>query len=196
MGDREEEDEQVANVFRPLQVCAACFAAFNHGGNDVGNCIGPLVTIYVMYVYPLEWLPNLESNSHISWKLWGGFGIGTVTPPRAPGGANNGVKDHANDTIPGFCRSYLVKFCPYALHSHGHPNVNNPMPGDGPGGSWDSQGLGGQWFIGGGVDTVNISVFKRIVLAWVITIFCSGGVSMALYSVLRMIFINSDFAGS
>lgn len=45
----EEEDEQVANVFRPLQVCAACFAAFNHGGNDVGNCIGPLVTIYVMY---------------------------------------------------------------------------------------------------------------------------------------------------
>ena len=45
----EDEDEQVANVFRPLQVCAACFAAFNHGGNDVGNCIGPLVTIYVMY---------------------------------------------------------------------------------------------------------------------------------------------------
>ena len=45
----EEENEQVRNVFRPLQVCAACFAAFNHGGNDVGNCIGPLVTIYVMY---------------------------------------------------------------------------------------------------------------------------------------------------
>ena len=47
--EREEENEQVRNVFRPLQVCAACFAAFNHGGNDVGNCIGPLVTIYVMY---------------------------------------------------------------------------------------------------------------------------------------------------
>ena len=49
---------------------------------------------------------------------------------------------------------------------------------------------------GGGLDTVNISVFKRIVLAWVVTIFCSGAFSMALYSVLRMIFINSDFAGS
>ena len=47
--EEEEENEQVRNVFRPLQVCAACFAAFNHGGNDVGNCIGPLVTIYVMY---------------------------------------------------------------------------------------------------------------------------------------------------
>ena len=45
----EDEDEEVKNVFRPLQVLAACFAAFNHGGNDVGNCIGPLVTIYVMY---------------------------------------------------------------------------------------------------------------------------------------------------
>ena len=42
---------------------------------------------------------------------------------------NNGVKDHADDTIPGFCCSYLLKFCPYALHSHGHPNVNNPVPG-------------------------------------------------------------------
>ena len=43
---------------------------------------------------------------------------------------------------------------------------------------------------------VNISVFKRILLAWVITIFCSGGVSMALYSILRIVFINSDFSGS
>ena len=80
--DGEEEDEQVANVFRPLQVCkdsmflplkyqfphpldviqvcAACFAAFNHGGNDVGNCIGPLVTIYVMYAVSC-------SGSQLTW---------------------------------------------------------------------------------------------------------------------------------
>ena len=120
--------------------------------------------------YPLEWLPNLESNSHTSWKLWGGFGIGVSTrfsikciigeekkfkplmPPLTlhcqqlhlfenkfypawtdhvwrESDYNDGVKDHADDTIPGFCRSYLLKFCPYALHSHGHPNVNNPVPG-------------------------------------------------------------------
>ena len=54
----EEENEQVRNVFRPLQVCAACFAAFNHGGNDVGNCIGPLVTIYVMYA-----VSQIDQNS-------------------------------------------------------------------------------------------------------------------------------------
>ena len=47
--EKDPEDEQIKKVFRPLQVFAACFAAFNHGGNDVGNCIGPLVTIYVMY---------------------------------------------------------------------------------------------------------------------------------------------------
>jgi phosphate/sulfate permease len=51
-----EEDEQVQSVFRPLQVVAACFAALNHGGNDVGNCIGPLVTVYIMYsVSMAEW---------------------------------------------------------------------------------------------------------------------------------------------
>ena len=44
-----EEHPQVAAVFRPLQVVVASFAALNHGGNDVGNCIGPLVTIWFVY---------------------------------------------------------------------------------------------------------------------------------------------------
>ena len=52
-GEEEEEevkeDQEVRSVFQPLQVLAACFAALNHGGNDVGNCIGPLVTVYAIY---------------------------------------------------------------------------------------------------------------------------------------------------
>ena len=36
-------------MFRPLQVIVSSFAALNHGGNDVGNCIGPLVTIWFVY---------------------------------------------------------------------------------------------------------------------------------------------------
>jgi len=195
--DGEEEDEQVANVFRPLQVCAACFAAFNHGGNDVGNCIGPLVTIYVMYAYPLEWLPNLESNSHTSWKLWGGFGIGLgliMFGERVI--TTMGSKITPMTPSLGFVVVISSNFVLMLCTLMGIPTSTTQcqvmaLVGAGIARGWVDSGS-----FGGGVDTVNISVFKRIVLAWVITIFCSGGLSMALYSVLRIIFINSDFAGS
>ena len=36
-------------VFRPLQVLSACTGALAHGGNDVGNCVGPLVLIYHVF---------------------------------------------------------------------------------------------------------------------------------------------------
>ena len=80
---------QVAAVFRPLQVIVSSFAALNHGGNDVGNCIGPLVTIWFVYqvqtqlykctvcVYcgqtPLGW--STAASGELPWLLWGGIGI-------------------------------------------------------------------------------------------------------------------------
>jgi phosphate/sulfate permease len=55
-GTRKEEDvdngddgPEVMRIFRPLQVLSACTGALAHGGNDVGNCIGPLVLIYHVY---------------------------------------------------------------------------------------------------------------------------------------------------
>ena len=36
-------------LFRPLQVLSACTGALAHGGNDVGNCVGPLVLIYHVF---------------------------------------------------------------------------------------------------------------------------------------------------
>ena len=67
-----DEEEEVKRVFRPLQLLTACFGAlrysmqflvssldfgkvdsdsFSHGSNDVGNCIGPLVTVWYIYRY-------------------------------------------------------------------------------------------------------------------------------------------------
>ena len=45
----------------------------------------------------------------------------------------------------------------------------------------------------GGLSTVNMGVFKRIILSWIITIPCSTALSALLYTVLRIIFINADF---
>ena len=66
------EAEEIESVFRPLQFIVACFAALNHGGNDVGNCIGPLVTIWFIYREPLSF--DTSTTSYI-WLAWGGVGI-------------------------------------------------------------------------------------------------------------------------
>ena len=43
------ETDEVKRVFQPLQFICACYAAINHGSNDVANCIGPLVTAWMLY---------------------------------------------------------------------------------------------------------------------------------------------------
>ena len=43
------ESGEVKRVFQPLQLLCACYAAINHGSNDVANCIGPLVTAWMIY---------------------------------------------------------------------------------------------------------------------------------------------------
>ena len=43
------ESAEVKRVFQPLQLLCACYAAINHGSNDVANCIGPLVTAWMIY---------------------------------------------------------------------------------------------------------------------------------------------------
>jgi phosphate/sulfate permease len=47
--DNGDDGPEVMRIFRPLQVLSACTGALAHGGNDVGNCIGPLVLIYHIY---------------------------------------------------------------------------------------------------------------------------------------------------
>ena len=44
-----DESDEIKRIFRPLQLLAACFGALTHGSNDVGNCIGPLVTVWYIY---------------------------------------------------------------------------------------------------------------------------------------------------
>merc|ERR1719347_353334 len=67
-----DESDEVKRIFRPLQLLAACFGALTHGSNDVGNCIGPLVTVWYVYQNPL----NYSTEGHVyAILLWGGVGI-------------------------------------------------------------------------------------------------------------------------
>ncbi|XP_063959733.1 sodium-dependent phosphate transporter 1-B-like [Lytechinus pictus] len=62
----------VAKLCTPLQILSAVFASFAHGGNDVSNAIGPLVALWAIYSNG-----NVEQKSGTPvWILvYGGAGI-------------------------------------------------------------------------------------------------------------------------
>ena len=68
----EQNQPSVENVFSFLQILTATFASFTHGGNDVSNAIGPLVAIIALYAYGS--IPTDVSTPF--WVLiFGGSGI-------------------------------------------------------------------------------------------------------------------------
>ena len=44
-----DESDEVKRIFCPLEIIVACYKSLNHGANDVANCIGPLVTVWLVY---------------------------------------------------------------------------------------------------------------------------------------------------
>uniref|UniRef100_UPI00398EF14B sodium-dependent phosphate transporter 1-like n=1 Tax=Pristiophorus japonicus TaxID=55135 RepID=UPI00398EF14B len=69
---REQEKPEVSLLFQFLQILTACFGSFAHGGNDVSNAIGPLVTLWVVY-------DTHDVDSRMETPIWlllyGGVGI-------------------------------------------------------------------------------------------------------------------------
>lgn len=70
--DDDETEENVNQLFNFLQIIAAVFSSFAHGGNDVSNAIGPLIAIWLIYV---EGVVESTTESPIWILLYGGVGI-------------------------------------------------------------------------------------------------------------------------
>ncbi|XP_044751795.1 sodium-dependent phosphate transporter 2 [Coccinella septempunctata] len=66
------ENKGVSQLFSFLQILTAMFGSFAHGGNDVSNAIGPLVTLWLIYT---EGSVQQKSETPIYILLYGGFGI-------------------------------------------------------------------------------------------------------------------------
>lgn len=62
----------VEALFHYLQILSALFTAFAHGGNDVSNSIGPLITIWMVYV---DGSAAQKSESPIYLLFYGGIGM-------------------------------------------------------------------------------------------------------------------------
>jgi inorganic phosphate transporter, PiT family len=75
LSEREDKKQILESVLARFQVVSACFVAFAHGSNDVGNAIAPVATI--VYVLKNQTVP-IEGFSVPLWILvLGGLGIVT-----------------------------------------------------------------------------------------------------------------------
>lgn len=68
----EMENKSVSKLFSFLQILTAMFGSFAHGGNDVSNAIGPLITLWLIYS---EGSVQQKSETPLFILLYGGFGI-------------------------------------------------------------------------------------------------------------------------
>jgi PiT family inorganic phosphate transporter len=66
-------DNQIQSLFAKFQVISACFVAFAHGSNDVGNAIAPLAVIY--YINQQGKIPSHQLTIPLWILLLGAVGI-------------------------------------------------------------------------------------------------------------------------
>ena len=183
-----DEPSEIKNVFRPLQFVVACFAALNHGGNDVGNCIGPLVTVWFVYRQPLAY--DSSSTSYI-WLAWGGLGIslgllmfgkrvimtmGSKITPMTP----------SLGFIVVLSASLVVMICSFL----GIPTSTTHCQVMAVVGGGIARGMIDTNSVAGGFKTVDMKVFRNIGLSWIVTIPASMAISAGLYAVLRVSIIG------
>lgn len=70
--NQDDDKPETAKLFSFLQVLTAIFGSFAHGGNDVSNAIGPLVALWMIY-FDGNVFQNSETPIFI--LLYGGVGI-------------------------------------------------------------------------------------------------------------------------
>ena len=168
---------QVEKMANPLQVLSACFQAFSHGANDVANAIGPIAAIVVvvqtqkldMQVAIPLWL-LLIGGAGIAFGVytWGyrvmetvGKKITSITPTRGFSA------EFGTATTVLLCSRLGMPV------STTHVAVGNII------------GVG----LARGISAINLDVIKKIFSAWIISLPAAGLFAIAIYLILKFIFI-------
>lgn len=173
--DIDEDTPETRRIFESLQYVSACSGALAHGGNDVGNAIGPIVLLWLLYNNPI----TFDTESAPYWVLlYGGFGISVGLWILGHKTIQTIGSDLAKMTPSrGFSveiMSAIVMQLGSALGiplSSTHCKVGSVV------------GIG---FIRGR-NEVDFKLFRSIAAAWVITVPAAGLISAAVYYILYVI---------
>ncbi|MGF1487797.1 MAG: inorganic phosphate transporter, partial [Prochloraceae cyanobacterium] len=157
--DKTNRKLQIERVLGRFQVVSACFVAFGHGSNDVGNAIAPLAT--VAYVLNNNSVPIDGLNIPIWILILGGLGI--VAGLSFQG--KNVISTVGEDIITlkpssGFCAEIATATTILVASRFGFPvSTSHALVGS-------VIGIG----IFQGWKNVQFSTIKSVILAWVVTL--------------------------
>jgi PiT family inorganic phosphate transporter len=172
---REEDYFTVENIFRKLQVGTSCYVAFSIGANDVANAIGPVAGII-----PL--VENGALSSEASVPIWllalGGVGIafGALTWGRKVM-KTVGERITSLTNTRGFSVDFGAATTVLVASRLGMPiSTSHTVVGA-------VIGVG----LARGLQAVDLSVIKKIVVSWLLTLPIAAGTSIAIFLLLRTI---------
>ncbi|PNX49001.1 MAG: phosphate permease [Thermoplasmata archaeon M8B2D] len=174
---KEEDYLTVENIFRKLQIGTACYVAFSIGANDVANAIGPVAGIL-----PLAETGELSSAASIPFGLLalGGIGIafGAITwGKRVMKTVGERITSLTNTR--GFSVEFSAATTVLVASRLGMPiSTSHTVVGA-------VIGVG----LARGLEAVDLSIIKKIVISWLLTLPIAAGTSIGIFLLLRTIFV-------
>ena len=171
-----EDYKTVEGIFRKLQVITCCYVAFSHGANDVANAIGPVAGII-----PLASTGEMNPTAQIPIALLalGGFGIavGCITWGRRVM-ETVGKKITSLNHTRGFSVEFAAATTVLLASKLGLPiSTSHTVVGA-------VIGVG----LARGLEAVDLSVIKKIIISWLLTLPVAAGTSVVIFLILIAIF--------
>ena len=172
-----EDYATVESIFRKLQVGTSCYVAFAHGANDVANAIGPVASII-----PLA--QGLGIGAKVEVPYWllalGGLGIaiGCLTwgrrVMRTVGSRITSLTNTRGFSVDfGAATTVLIASKMGLPISTSHTVVGAVI------------GVG----LARGLEAVDLSVIKKIIVSWLLTLPIAAGTSIGIFLLLRTLFV-------
>ena len=170
-----EDYKTVEGIFRKLQIGTSCYVAFAHGANDVANAIGPVASIVVL-------AQGLPISSQVTVPYWllglGGIGIGVGCMTwgrrvmRTVGSRITSLTNTRGFSVDfGAATTVLVASKMGLPISTSHTVVGAVI------------GVG----LARGLEAVDLSVIKKIIISWLLTVPVAAAASAGIFIVLRAI---------
>jgi len=171
----EDDYNTVEGIFRKLQVVTSCYVAFAHGANDVANAIGPVAAIV-----PLAQGYRIGSSVDVPYILLliGGIGIaiGCWTWGRRVM-ETVGKKITSLTNTRGFSVDFGAATTVLVASKLGLPiSTSHTVVGA-------VIGVG----LARGLEAIDLSVIRKIIVSWVVTLPVAAGTSIGIFLLLRLI---------
>ncbi len=164
----EEGYEDVENIFSRLQVITSCFVAFSHGANDVANAIGPVLLIVKNTIG--NSMPFFLGNDYL--LMMGGLGIAVGISTWGYRVIKTvGFRVTKLTNTRGFSVDFGAATTIIAASKLGMPiSTSHTVVGA-------VFGVG----LARGVEAIDLSVIKKIVISWIITVPIAAITAIGLY---------------